>query len=83
MNSKIFIGSLSYNVDDAKLKETFEPFGKVVSAKVIRDRDKNRSKGFGFVEMQEAEDAKKAIEALDGSELNGRKITVNEAKPKA
>jgi len=74
------VGSLPWAVDDQKLKETFEPHGNVVSAKVVTDRNSGRSRGFGFVEMENAEDAQKAISELNESEMDGRKIVVNEAK---
>jgi len=74
------VGSLPWSVDDQKLKETFEPHGNVVSAKVVTDRSSGRSRGFGFVEMESAEDAQKAMSALNDSEMDGRNIVVNEAK---
>jgi len=74
------VGSLPWAVDDQKLKETFEPHGNVVSAKVVTDRNSGRSRGFGFVEMENAEDAQKAISELNDSEMDGRNIVVNEAK---
>ena len=80
MSTKLFVGSLPWSVDDEELKETFEKHGSVVSAKVIMDRDTNRSRGFGFVEMESSSDASNAIKALNDSELNGRNIVVNEAK---
>ena len=82
MSTKLFVGSLPWSVNDEELKETFEKHGTVVSAKVITDRDTRRSRGFGFVEMENQDDAKKAIKALHDSELNGRNIVVNEAKPR-
>ncbi len=81
MATKLFVGSLSYNTTDATLEEFFAQAGNVVSAKVIMDRDTNRSKGFGFVEMGSDEEAKAAIAQLDGKELDGRTIAVNEARP--
>jgi len=81
MATKLFVGSLSYNTTDAGLEEFFATVGTVVSAKVIIDRDTNRSKGFGFVEMGSEEDAKKAVAELNGKELDGRTIAVNEARP--
>ena len=81
MATKLFVGSLSYNTTDATLEEFFAQAGQVVSAKVIIDRDTNRSKGFGFVEMASDEEAKAAIAQLDGKELDGRTIAVNEARP--
>ncbi len=82
MSTKIFVGSLPWSVNDEELKETFEKHGSVVSAKVIMDRDTSRSRGFGFVEMESSSDANNAIKALNDSELNGRNIVVNEAKPR-
>ncbi len=80
MSTKLFVGSLPWSVDDDALRETFEGHGSVVSAKVVKDRDTGRSRGFGFVEMENSSDAEKAIKALNESELNGRNIVVNEAK---
>lgn len=82
MATNLFVGSLSWNVDDDQLKEFFEQAGKVVSAKVISDRDTNRSKGFGFVEMGSDDEAKKAIDELNGKELDGRAVNVSEARPR-
>jgi RNA recognition motif-containing protein len=81
MATKLFVGSLSYNTTDASLEEFFASIGKVVSAKVIVDRDTNRSKGFGFVEMESEEEAQAAVAQLNGKELDGRTIAVNEARP--
>jgi len=78
----IYAGNLSYNTDDDALNDAFSEFGEVQSAKVIMDRDSGRSKGFGFVEMASDDDGKKAIEALDGTDLDGRTIKVNEARPR-
>lgn len=83
MATKLFVGSLPYSVTDQQMAEIFAEAGTVVSAKVIMDRDTNRSKGFGFVEMATEEEAKKAIETLNGKEIDGRTITVNEARPQA
>lgn len=80
MATKLFVGSLSYQVTDEELNEFFASVGNVVSAKVIFDRDTNRSKGFGFVEMGSDDEAKAAIDQLNGKELNGRAIIVNEAR---
>ena len=80
MSTKLFVGSLPWSIDDEKLKETFETHGNVVSAKVVMDRATGRSRGFGFVEMGSADEANKAIKALNDSELGGRNIVVNEAK---
>jgi cold-inducible RNA-binding protein len=81
MATRLFVGSLPYSTTDDELSKLFAQIGEVASAKVIFDRDTNRSKGFGFVEMNSDEDAKEAIKQLDGSELDGRKIVVNEARP--
>ncbi len=80
MSTKLFVGSLPWSVNDEELKSNFEKHGTVVSAKVIMDRDTNRSRGFGFVEMESSSDASNAMSALNDSELNGRNIVVNEAK---
>ena len=82
MSTKLFVGSLPWSVDDRQLQNAFESHGTVVSAKVIKDRETGRSRGFGFVEMENPADAKKAIQALNDSELDGRNIVVNEAKPR-
>lgn len=82
VSKKLFVGSLPWAVNDESLKQAFAPYGKVVSATVVTDRRSGRSKGFGFVEMENDSEAKAAIDALNGSELNGRNIVVNEAKPK-
>lgn len=82
MATKLFVGSLSYSVNDDQLQDFFAGVGQVTSAKVIIDRDTGRSKGFGFVEMESDEDAKKAIAELDGKELDGRAVAVNEARPR-
>lgn len=82
MATNLFVGSLSWNVTDDQLKEFFSSAGSVVSAKVITDRDSGRSKGFGFVEMSSDEEAKKAIDELNGKELDGRAINVSEARPR-
>lgn len=78
----IYVGNLNYKFSDDDLKELFEEFGSVDSANVIKDRDTGRSKGFGFVEMENDEEAEAAIEELDGAEVDGRNIKVNKAKPK-
>lgn len=82
MAKKLYVGGLSYSTTDDGLKEAFAPFGAIESAVVITDRDSGRSKGFGFVEMTTDEEAAAAIEGLNGKELDGRTITVNEARPK-
>jgi len=81
MATKLFVGSLAYTVTDEELAEVFAEAGTVESAKVILDRDTQRSKGFGFVEMSTDEEAKAAIEKLNGKEVSGRTIVVNEARP--
>jgi len=82
MGKQLYVGNLSYEVTDADLAKMFEPHGTVQSAQVIMDRDTGRSKGFGFVEMKSDEEAKAAIAALNGKEMGGRQLTVNEARPK-
>lgn len=81
MAKKLYVGGLSYNTTEATLKDAFSAAGTVESAAIIIDRMTNRSKGFGFVEMATEEEAQKAIEMLNGKELDGRTLTVNEAKP--
>ena len=83
MNNKLFVGSLPWGVDDAQLGELFAPYCEVLSARVVTDRESGRSRGFGFVEFANAESAQAAIEALDGSMVEGRQINVSVAKPKA
>ena len=83
MSTKLFVGSLPWSVNDQKLKETFEQHGSVLSAKIIMDRDTNKSRGFGFVEMENSADASKAIKALNETEIDGRNIVVNEAKARS
>jgi len=78
----IYVGNLSFDVDDAALRAAFEAHGEVSSAQVITDRDTGRSRGFGFVEMPSDEEAKAAMEALNGTELAGRALNVNEARPR-
>jgi len=77
----IYVSNLSFNVQDEDLKDFFAPYGEVTSAKVITDRESGKSRGFGFVEMSTPEEAKAAITALNGSQMDGRSLTVNEAKP--
>lgn len=77
---KLYVGNLSYSVNDATLRALFEPFGNVESARVISDRDTGSSKGFGFVEMSDAE-GQRAMGALNGQEQDGRALKVNEARP--
>ena len=78
----VYVGNLNYDLSEDDLKQAFEEFGEVTSAKLISDRYSGRSKGFGFVEMSSDDEAKAAIEALSGKELNGRTMVVNEARPK-
>lgn len=82
MAIKLFVGGLAYAIKDEELRAIFETIGTVQSAQVIVDRETNRSKGFGFIEMASDDEAKAAINALNGKEVEGRSITVNEAKPK-
>lgn len=79
---RLFIGNLPYSVDDRQLEEIFSKAGKVESAAVITQRETGRSKGFGFVEMATAEEAKAAIDQLNDTEVDGRKIVVSIARPK-
>jgi RNA recognition motif-containing protein len=78
---KLFVGNLPYTAGDDELRSFFEGAGEVLSANVITDRETNRPRGFGFVEMEDA-DAMKAIESLNGAEMDGREIVVNEARPR-
>ena len=82
MSKRLFVGGLPYSLTSAQLGEMFAQFGKVVSADVITDKYSGRSKGFGFVEMENDEEADKAIEKLNETELEGRKIAVNVARPR-
>jgi|APTNR8051073442_1049403.scaffolds.fasta_scaffold68101_2 cold-inducible RNA-binding protein len=79
---KLYVGNLSYDVTDEDLRKAFEPHGRVTSAQVVRDRHSNQSKGFGFVEMSNRSEIQAAIRALNGEELKGRAINVNEARPR-
>jgi RNA recognition motif-containing protein len=81
MSTKIYVGNLGYTVADNTLSEKFAQFGTVQSAKVIMDRDTNRSKGFGFVEMSTSAEASEAISSLNGTDFGGRQMNVTEAKP--
>lgn len=78
----IYVGNLNYRVQEEDIKTVFEDYGQVESVKLIIDKMSGRSKGFGFVEMQDDDDARKAIEALNESEFEGRKMIVNEARPR-
>ena len=81
MAKKLYVGGLSYDTNEDALKELFAQAGTVETATIIMDRTTNRSKGFGFVEMSSEEETKKAIEMFNGKDLDGRNITVNEARP--
>ncbi len=81
MNKKLYVGGLPYAVTEDKLQEIFSAHGSVESARVITDRFTGRSRGFGFVEMSSEEEAQTAIDSLNGSDLEGRSLTVNEARP--
>ena len=82
MGKKLFVGGLPYETTDGELEKLFSPEGKVESATVITDRNTGRSRGFGFVEMAVDEEATKAIEKLNGTEIGGRNIVVAEARPR-
>src|SRR3954453_6820350 len=82
MGKKLYVGNLPYSVGDPELEQLFSPHGTVQSAQVILDRDTGRSKGFGFVEMGSDQEAQAAIQALNGQQIEGRALTVNEARPK-
>ncbi|MGB6042519.1 MAG: RNA-binding protein [Pirellulales bacterium] len=82
MAKRLYCGNLSYSVSSTELEQLFADFGSVVSAEVVADRDSGRSKGFGFVEMSSDEEAQAAISALNEKEVDGRPLTVNEAKPR-
>ncbi len=81
MGSKLYVGNLSFDVSDADLEQAFSEYGEIASATVIKDRDSDRSKGFGFVEFVQEADAQKAKEAMNGKELGGRALKVDEARP--
>lgn len=81
MTNRVYVGSLPYATTEARLEELFSQFGRVNSARVILDRITGRSKGFGFVEMNSPDEAQAAIEALNGTQLDGRSLMVNEARP--
>jgi RNA recognition motif-containing protein len=82
MGKRLYVGNLTYGTNDATLRQLFEAHGEVTSAQVIMDRDTGRSKGFGFVEMANDQDATAAISALNGQQVDGRALTVNEARPR-
>lgn len=78
---KLYVGGLAYSIAEKELEELFAEFGKVTSAAVIKDRDSGQSKGFGFVEMSDVTEAQEAIKQLNGKEVSGRSIVVNQARP--
>ena len=80
MGMKLYVGGLAYQTTDKELEEAFAEYGPVVSAVVIKDRDSGKSKGFGFVEMTEVKDGQNAVKEMNGKDLQGRSITVNEAR---
>jgi RNA recognition motif-containing protein len=82
MAKKLYVGNLSYDTNDGALQQMFGAFGTVQSAQVVMDRETGRSKGFGFVEMGTDQEAQAAINGLNGKEVNGRALTVNEARPR-
>jgi RNA recognition motif-containing protein len=82
MSKRLYVGNLKYTVTSAHLQELFEQYGVVTSASVLSDRETGRSRGFGFVEMVHDDEALSAIETLDGQDFDGRRLTVNEARPR-
>lgn len=80
MSKRLFVGNLAFQTTDGDLRGTFEEFGPIVDAKVVTDRDTGRSRGFGFIEMSTEDDARKAVEALNGATLDGRALRVAEAE---
>jgi len=82
MATKLFVAGLAYSMTNDELRDLFAEFGTVESAQIIVDRETNRSKGFGFVEMSSEEESKNAIQSLNGKDMNGRPLTVNEARPR-
>jgi len=81
MNKKLYVGSLPYSITEDQLRELFEPYGALDSVRIISDKYTGQSKGFGFVEMANEDDAQKAIEGVNGKETGGRTLVVNEARP--
>jgi cold-inducible RNA-binding protein len=81
MSTKIYVGGIAYETNEQSLTDLFATYGEVESVKIIKDRDTQRSKGFGFVEMSNSEEAVKAITGTNGKDLDGRKLTVNQARP--
>lgn len=82
LGMNIYVGNLPYSTTPDELREVFAAFGEVAAARIVSDRETGRAKGFGFVEMPNDDDARKAIEALNGNEIGGRKAVVNEARPR-
>jgi cold-inducible RNA-binding protein len=82
MGMKLYVGNLSFQTQEDGLREHFGQYGEVVSANIVTDRDTGRSRGFGFIEMSSDDEARSAQNALDGQELDGRQLKVNEAKPR-
>ena len=80
MSTKLYVGNLPYSLKESDLSDTFKQYGNVISAKVVLDKESGRSKGFGFVEMENENDANNAIKALNGTEIKGRKLVVATAK---
>jgi RNA recognition motif-containing protein len=80
---KIYVGNLSYNVTEEELRQSFEAFGQVSSASIIKDKFSGQSKGFGFIEMPSKEEAESAINGMNGKEMKGRTLNVNEARPRS
>jgi RNA recognition motif-containing protein len=83
MNNNLFVGNLAWTVSETELKQTFDPFGEIVSASIILDRETGNSRGFGFVEYTSSQDAQRAMESLDGTELQGRNLAVNVARERS
>ena len=83
MSTNIYVGNLTFDTDSSQLENLFAPHGSVTRAQVVTDRDTGRSRGFGFVEMADAAEAAAAIEALNGQQVNGRQLTVNQAKERS
>lgn len=82
MPVQIYVGNLTYSMTEDSLRELFEPFGEVTSTKIIKDRLTDRSRGFGFVEMENKDEAETAIQKIDGTEVEGRNMKVNLARPR-
>jgi len=82
VGTRLFVGNLPYSVDEEKLREVFGEIGNVETASIVTDRETGRSRGFGFVEMSNDDEARTATEKLNGQDLDGRRLTVNEARPR-